>query len=87
MDARVTLQIVDEIESTSTRLLQLAQEGAASGTCLAAEWQRAGRGRRGRSWVSSLGGSSPSRSCGASIAAPGISADCRSRWGKRWRER
>ncbi len=57
MDARVSLQIVDEIESTSTRLLQLAGEGAASGTCLAAEWQRSGRGRRGRSWVSSLGGS------------------------------
>ena len=57
MDARVSLQIVDEIESTSTRLLQLAEEGAASGTCLAAEWQRSGRGRRGRSWVSSLGGS------------------------------
>ena len=57
MGARVSLQIVDEIESTSTRLLQLAAEGAPSGTCLAAEWQRAGRGRRGRSWVSSLGGS------------------------------
>jgi BirA family biotin operon repressor/biotin-[acetyl-CoA-carboxylase] ligase len=57
LDARITLEIVDEIESTSTRLLQLAGEGAPSGTCLAAEWQRAGRGRRGRSWVSSLGGS------------------------------
>jgi len=57
MDARVSLQIVDEVESTSTRLLQLAEDGAASGTCLAAEWQRCGRGRRGRSWVSSLGGS------------------------------
>ena len=57
MHARVSLQIVDEIESTSTRLLQLAGEDAPSGTCLAAEWQHAGRGRRGRSWVSSLGGS------------------------------
>lgn len=57
MKAPVSLEILDEIESTSTRLLQLAEEGAASGTCLAAEWQRAGRGRRGRSWVSSLGGS------------------------------
>ena len=57
MKAPVSLEILDEIESTSTRLLQLAEEGAASGTCLAAEWQCAGRGRRGRSWVSSLGGS------------------------------
>ncbi|MGZ5698982.1 MAG: biotin--[acetyl-CoA-carboxylase] ligase, partial [Usitatibacter sp.] len=55
--ARLRLQVVDEIESTSTRLLELAAAGAASGTCLAAEWQSAGRGRRGRSWVSSLGGS------------------------------
>jgi BirA family biotin operon repressor/biotin-[acetyl-CoA-carboxylase] ligase len=56
-DPRIRLEIVDEIESTSTRLLQLAAEGAASGTCLAAEWQSSGRGRRGRPWVSSLGGS------------------------------
>jgi BirA family transcriptional regulator, biotin operon repressor / biotin---[acetyl-CoA-carboxylase] ligase len=55
--SRIRLQVVDEIESTSTRLLELAAAGAASGTCLAAEWQSAGRGRRGRSWVSSLGGS------------------------------
>lgn len=53
----VRLEIVDEIDSTSTRLLAMAAEGAPSGTCLAAEWQSAGRGRRGRSWVSSLGGS------------------------------
>ena len=57
LDARLRLEIVDEIESTSTRLLQLAAEGAPAGTCLAAEWQSSGRGRRGRSWVSSLGGS------------------------------
>ena len=56
-DARLRLSVVDEIESTSTRLLQLASEGAPAGTCLAAEWQSSGRGRRGRSWVSGLGGS------------------------------
>ncbi len=56
-DTRIHLQIVDEIESTSTRLLELAETGAPSGTCLAAEWQSSGRGRRGRGWVSSLGGS------------------------------
>ena len=54
---RMKLEVVDEIESTSTRLLELAASGAPSGTCLAAEWQSAGRGRRGRSWVSALGGS------------------------------
>jgi BirA family biotin operon repressor/biotin-[acetyl-CoA-carboxylase] ligase len=54
---RIQLRVVDEIDSTSSRLLELAQAGAPLGTCLAAEWQRSGRGRRGRSWVSSLGGS------------------------------
>ncbi len=53
----IRLEIVDEIDSTSTRLLEMAVSGTPSGTCLAAEWQSAGRGRRGRSWVSSLGGS------------------------------
>jgi len=53
----VRLEIVDEIDSTSTRLLEMAAAGEPSGTCLAAEWQSAGRGRRGRSWVSALGGS------------------------------
>jgi BirA family transcriptional regulator, biotin operon repressor / biotin---[acetyl-CoA-carboxylase] ligase len=56
-DARIQLEIVDEIDSTSSRLLERAAEGAPSGTCLAAEWQNSGRGRRGRTWVSSLGGS------------------------------
>ncbi len=55
--SRVRLQLADQVDSTSTRLLELAAAGAASGTCLAAEWQSAGRGRRGRPWVSSVGGS------------------------------
>ncbi|HUP28978.1 MAG TPA: biotin--[acetyl-CoA-carboxylase] ligase [Usitatibacter sp.] len=54
---RIRLEVVDEIASTSTRLLEMAAAGAPSGTCLAAEWQSAGRGRRGRSWVASVGGS------------------------------
>lgn len=57
VEPSVTLEIVDEIDSTSTRLLALAAEGAPSGTALAAEWQNSGRGRRGRAWISSLGGS------------------------------
>jgi BirA family transcriptional regulator, biotin operon repressor / biotin---[acetyl-CoA-carboxylase] ligase len=54
---RVNLSIVDTIESTNTALLQQAQLGAPSGTCLAAEYQTAGRGRRGRVWQSALGAS------------------------------
>ena len=53
----VSVQIVDEVDSTSTQLLAMAAQGAPSALCLAAEWQSAGRGRRGRSWVSALGGS------------------------------
>jgi len=54
---RVRLEIADEVDSTSTRLLARAGEGAASGECLAAEWQSAGRGRRGRRWIAGLGAS------------------------------
>ena len=55
--ARVRFEVVDEIDSTSTCLVERAAAGAPSGTCLAAEWQNAGRGRRGRSWIACLGGS------------------------------
>lgn len=54
---RIRVEVVDEIDSTSTRVLQAAMGGAPAGTCLVAEWQSAGRGRRGRTWVASLGGS------------------------------
>jgi len=54
---RVRLEVIDEVDSTSTQVLARAAAGAPSGTCLAAEWQSAGRGRRGRSWVCALGGS------------------------------
>ena len=53
----VRVDVADSVDSTSTRLLELAARGAPSGMCLAAEWQQAGRGRRGRTWVSGLGGS------------------------------
>ena len=56
-ESGLRLEVVDEVDSTSTRLMALAAGGVPSGTCLAAEWQSAGRGRRGRSWVSALGGS------------------------------
>lgn len=53
----VRLVLLDETDSTSTHLAGLAQQGAPSGTCVAAEWQRAGRGRRGRAWRSAPGAS------------------------------
>jgi len=55
--SRIRLEVLDQVDSTSTRLLELAAVGAPSGTCLAAEWQSAGRGRRGRSWIATVGGS------------------------------
>jgi BirA family biotin operon repressor/biotin-[acetyl-CoA-carboxylase] ligase len=53
----VNLHVLDEVDSTSTHLAALAQAGAPSGTCVVAEWQKAGRGRRGRAWHSGLGAS------------------------------
>jgi len=40
------------LDSTSTQLLNQAKNGAPSGTVCCAEFQLAGRGRRGRDWVS-----------------------------------
>ena len=58
---RVDLRLVDVIDSTNAALLNQANTGiatgAVSGTCLAAEIQTAGRGRRGRAWQSALGAS------------------------------
>jgi biotin operon repressor len=47
----VAIEVVDEIASTSTELLRRAQRKDIHGTVLAAEWQTAGRGRRGRKWT------------------------------------
>ena len=55
--ARIGLQLHDSIDSTNAALLRLAQQQAAPGTVLAAEWQSAGRGRLGRQWLANLGGS------------------------------
>lgn len=51
------LDIHDHLPSTNTLLMKQAQEGAAHRTCLLAETQGAGRGRQGKRWRSSLGGS------------------------------
>lgn len=49
------LVFLDEVDSTNTRLRQLAEEGAPEGTLVVARKQTAGKGRRGRSWVSPKG--------------------------------
>ncbi len=49
------VQILDEVASTNTYLMQ--QKGIAHATCVAAHIQTKGKGRRGRTWVSQLGAS------------------------------
>lgn len=54
---RFDLDVLAECGSTNTELLAKAGAGAPSGTVLAAERQTAGRGRRGRAWLSAPGDS------------------------------
>lgn len=50
-----SVEIADSLDSTNAALLARAAQGAPGGLVLAAEQQRAGRGRRGRVWRSSIG--------------------------------
>lgn len=57
--ARAVLKRLDvllEVPSTNAYLVEHAQRGAPSGWACLAETQTAGRGRRGRAWVSPFGG-------------------------------
>ena len=49
------VQILDEVASTNTYLMQ--HKSSAHATCVAAHIQTHGKGRRGRTWVSQLGAS------------------------------
>jgi len=49
------LEIHDEIDSTNSRLMREGHAGASAGVLCLAERQTAGRGRRGRTWVSPYG--------------------------------
>ena len=49
---RFDVDALDQCTSTNTLLLERAAQGAPSGSVLVADRQSAGRGRRGRSWVS-----------------------------------
>lgn len=51
------LQVLAQVDSTNRYLMQESVRGVAHASCVAAQVQTAGRGRRGRSWVSQLGGS------------------------------
>ena len=53
----ISIEVVDQIESTSSELMRRAQRRDVHQTALAAEWQTAGRGRRGRAWTAIAGGS------------------------------
>ena len=48
--------VYDEVTSTNTVAKQLAAEGCPAGTCVLAERQTAGKGRRGRGFSSEAGG-------------------------------
>lgn len=51
------LEFWKDIDSTNTRAKELGEKGAPHGTLVVAEQQTAGKGRRGRSWVSPAGSS------------------------------
>ena len=46
------LEILDTVDSTNARVMRLAAQGCSTGLVCTAEQQSAGRGRRGRPWVS-----------------------------------
>lgn len=52
-----TLELHDQMESTNTYLMQQALTDASHATCVVAELQTRGRGRRGRAWQAGLGDS------------------------------
>lgn len=51
------IRVLDATDSTNNVLMQAAETGAPDGSVVCAEYQFAGRGRRGRQWQSVLGGS------------------------------
>lgn len=55
-EALARMEVHLELTSTNAYLMQRAQRGAPSGWVCFAERQTAGRGRRGRTWVSPFGG-------------------------------
>ena len=54
--SRFELEIRASVDSTSTRAVERAAQGAPGGTVVVAEWQSGGRGRLGRPWHAMVGG-------------------------------
>ncbi|NOT64526.1 MAG: biotin--[acetyl-CoA-carboxylase] ligase [Methylotenera sp.] len=54
---KFTLEIHDHLASTNTYLMQKLSSGQAHASCVAANLQTNGRGRRGRAWQAGLGAS------------------------------
>src|SRR5215216_2034234 len=48
----ITVLTYDSLVSTNTEALKQARQGADEGLCIVARQQTAGRGRRGRKWIS-----------------------------------
>ncbi|MDQ2962776.1 MAG: biotin--[acetyl-CoA-carboxylase] ligase [Pseudomonadota bacterium] len=55
--AGLSVEVADILDSTSSELARRAAVSDIDRHLLAAEWQTAGRGRRGRSWIAVIGGS------------------------------
>jgi BirA family transcriptional regulator, biotin operon repressor / biotin---[acetyl-CoA-carboxylase] ligase len=55
--AKLAIEVVDSVDSTNSELLRRATGADIHRQLLAAEWQTAGRGRRGRGWTAIAGGS------------------------------
>lgn len=55
--AQLAIDVADSIDSTNSELARRASVGSIHGHLLVAEWQTAGRGRRGRGWSAAIGGS------------------------------
>jgi BirA family biotin operon repressor/biotin-[acetyl-CoA-carboxylase] ligase len=56
VDRAFVVEVIDECTSTNSLLAARAAAGAAHGLVIACEHQSAGRGRRGNTWIGSLGG-------------------------------
>lgn len=52
----VSVEVVDQLDSTSSELMRRLHLREIHGIAVAAEWQTAGRGRRGRTWTAIVGG-------------------------------